>query len=50
MSEPRYSEHLLIRLDKELKDKLRRVAHEMGLNMSALARMILLKGLKSNDD
>lgn len=45
LKKPR-DETLIIRLQKDIKDKLERIANSRGLNMSALARMWLLEKLR----
>ncbi|OGD91937.1 hypothetical protein A3D81_02435 [Candidatus Curtissbacteria bacterium RIFCSPHIGHO2_02_FULL_40_17] len=45
LKKPR-DETLIVRLQKELKDRLERVARSRGLNMSTLARMWLIEKLR----
>ena len=40
-------EALVVRLQKELKDRLRKIAYRKGLNVSTLARMWLLEKLRT---
>lgn len=46
LDKPR-DETLILRLQKEIKQKLERVARSKGLNVSALARMWLMEKLQS---
>ena len=45
LKKPR-SETLIVRLQKDFKDRLERVARSRGLNMSTLARMWLIEKLR----
>lgn len=45
LKKPR-DETLIVRIQKELKDRLERVARSKGLNMSTLARMWLIEKLR----
>lgn len=47
LKKPR-DETLIVRLQKEFKEKLERVARSRGLNVSALARMWLLEKLRES--
>lgn len=47
LKKPR-DETLIVRLQKELKDRLERVARSRGLNISTLARMWLLEKLRES--
>lgn len=47
LSEPR-SETLMVRLQKDFKDKLEQAARRKGLNVSTLARMWLMEKLQTH--
>ena len=47
--EPTYSELLGVRLTKYDKDALTAIAHEKGISPTLLARLVLMKYIKSED-